>query len=162
MMHYRIDKKIPEYLTINKKIKSIIAVIGLSTTLSLLGGCGKSDTSTKVLIGNDSNNSELTYEENTLSGKISYNALERGDIRILTFSYDEKYLGPKLMGIHLDEHFQIIGGGVYYTLDYIDLEKSVIQLSYSYPNHYSEEEEPVVLIGENFEIEKKFLCLIIL
>lgn len=135
-----------------KRFKTLIATLGLSATITLLGGCGENDTSKKIEIGNDLNNSKITYEENTLSGTISYNHLEKGYIRIVTLSFDGKVLEPKLMGVHLDKYRPMRGGGGYDTLHYIDLETSMTLLSYFYPNYYNEEDEPEVLIGENFEI----------
>lgn len=134
-----------------KKIKPLVAAFGLSTAL-YLGGCGSNTSSKTIEIGNDLGNSKITYEEETLSGSISYSHLEDGYVRIVTLCYNEKVLEPKLMSIHLNKYRPMRGGGGYDILEYTDLETGVTLLSYFYPNYYSEEEVPEILTGENFDI----------
>lgn len=134
----------------NKK-RYLIAALGLSTCLTL-SSCGESEQSKKISIG-DYGVSKISYENDVLNGKISYSNLEKGFIKIVTLSYNEKILEPKLMGINIIYSRPLRGGG-YDSTNYIDLDTGVVQLSYCY-YLYSEDEKPQITIGENFKIEEE-------
>ena len=132
-------------------IKTLMATLGLSTSISLLGGCG--DTSKQIYVG-DIGASKITYnkEANLISGSISYENLEKGYLKIATLEYNGKELEPKLKAIYFYKYRPVRGGGGYDTINYIDLESGVTQITYLYPNYYNEKETPEITIGENFTI----------
>lgn len=138
-----------------RKFQTHLTAFGLSATLALLNGCGEKEFDKTISLGSDLGNSELFYEENTISGTISYSNLEQGYLKIVTLSYKGKELEPKLMAIHLDKYRPMRGGGGYDTLNYIDLDTGVTLLSYLYPNYYDENETPEIIVGDNFKIVKE-------
>lgn len=143
------------------KIKTLIAVLELSTTLSLLGGCASSSTnnsnSKSIQIG-DSKFSRITYDENEINGKISYQNLENNCLRIVTLSYNGKVLEPKLMAVSVRAQGGMRGPH-WKTKEYIDLETGVLQIHYRYPTTSSKEEEASITFGENFEIVEEISLL---
>lgn len=87
-----------------------------------------------------------------MSGAISYKNLENAYLKIVTLEYNGKRLEPKLMAIYFYRYRPMRDGGRYDTVNYIDLESGVTQITYFYPNCYNEEETPEITIGENFTI----------
>lgn len=138
-----------------RKFQTNLVALGLSATLALLNGCGEKEFDKMISLGSDSGNSEIFYEENTISGTISYSNLEQGYLKSVTLSYKGEELEPKIMAIYLDKYRPMRGGGGYDTLNYIDLDTGVTLLSYRYPNYYDENETPEIIVGDNFKIVKE-------
>lgn len=86
------------------KFQTNLVALGLSATLALLNGCGEKEFDKMISLGSDSGNSEIFYEENTISGTISYSNLEQGYLKSVTLSYKGEELEPKIMAISLDKY----------------------------------------------------------
>ncbi len=56
------------------------------------------------------------------------------------------------MGLYKYSYAHTLSVSYYDTIDYIDLESGVTQITYLYPNYYNEKETPEITIGENFTI----------
>lgn len=126
-----------------------MAALGLSTCLSILGGCGTTD-SNSIYIGNQ-DVSKITYEEDGLSGTISYENLEKGYLKIVTLEYKGEVLKPKLMFTYLDE-YRPMRGGWRDTFVYIDVENGVSQIEYFYPTCYGEDKEDEIKVGKDLNV----------
>lgn len=131
-------------------IKTIIATLGLSTTISLLSSCGNAGK--QIYIGGPVGATTVTYnkETNLMSDSIPYKNLENGDLKIVTLEYNGKTLEPKLMCLYKYSYAHTISASYYDTIDYIDLENGITQMTYFY--HKGFNESPKILLGENFTI----------
>lgn len=125
----------------DKKMKKIIATLEIGSTLCLMG-C-RSDEPYHVSIGS----SVITYEANSLRGMIGYQDLT--NLKIMTLKQNEE-LKDRLIVIqkYVDESFFEPDTNV---IQYIDLETGVAIKEY----HYTQNETPVMTIGEDIEIIKE-------
>ena len=110
-------------------------LLELSLLLSLVSGCNsKNENSVRVgYVGT----SKIVYEEDKLSGSISYNNIEQNYLRML-MEFDQTHIGGR--------------GPNYWTLKYTELTSGVTMIEYHLKDGYEEDEKPTIIIGNDLEI----------
>lgn len=134
------------------KRNNLRAVMGLSALLCLTS-CGEENKATMYL-GYDTGVNTIYLssfdDEITYNGKVSYDNLEKGAIKIVTLKQGDTTYEPKIMGIYLNKVDSMYASS-YSDLYYIDFESGISLIKYHW-NSLDTTTEPTLKRGESLEI----------